>query len=849
MFERFTDRARRIVVLAQEEAKVLMHSYIGTEHLLLGMMRESGGVAYKALDALGLSIERVRSGVIDSVGMGSTIPTGHIPFTPRAKNALEISLREALELNHNYIGTEHILLGVMNEEQGMACQVLSEFGLTIETIRREILRVLAEEPEDEEQEDEAKEEAKEGEPKKDNNSPPKSNKKQDQFPTVLEKFGYNLTQSAKDGEIDPVIGREKETERLIQILCRRTKNNPVLIGDAGVGKTAIVEGLALAIANDLVPDKLAKKIVYTLDLNLLVAGSRYRGDFEERLKKIVKEIKNRGDIIVFIDEIHTLIGTGSAEGSLDAANILKPLLARGQIRTIGATTINEYRRSFERDGALERRFQKILVEEPSIDQALYILKGIRKRYEAYHKVSITDAALKAAVTLSDRYIHDRKLPDKAIDLLDEAASRVRLSADTDFPQMRDVVNRLIDIRARKKLAIEEERFEDANTIRVEEKAALKERIALKKQLESEDTPKPVVDEKIIAELISTATKIPVDTMSIEETARLREMEQHLQKRVIGQKEAIRALCSSIRRTRAGLKNPDRPAGSFIFAGPTGVGKTELARALADFLFADEESLITLDMSEYSEKHTVSRLFGPPPGYVGYEDGGQLTERIRRRPFSVILFDEIEKAHPDIFNSLLQILENGRLTDSRGKVVDFKNTIIIMTTNSGARDITASQPGFRAGPLKQQQFELMQGKITKELKKDFRPEFLNRVDEIIIFPHLDTEELRQISKIFAQEIIDRMEEKDITLSISDSAIDFLIERGKDLSMGARPMRRAFVTYVEDKIANEILDGNLKAGGKIVIDAGEEDTFATIESLQSSTKNQEGHAKEKESENPS
>ncbi|HRD09948.1 MAG TPA: ATP-dependent Clp protease ATP-binding subunit, partial [Candidatus Nanopelagicaceae bacterium] len=669
MFERFTDRARRVVVLAQEEARMLNHNYIGTEHILLGLIHEGEGVAAKGLESLGISLEAVRSQVEEIIGQGQQAPSGHIPFTPRAKKVLELSLREALQLGHNYIGTEHILLGLIREGEGVAAQVLVKLGADLNRVRQQVIQLLSGY--------QGKEAVASGPAE---GTPSTS--------LVLDQFGRNLTTAAREGKLDPVIGREKEIERVMQVLSRRTKNNPVLIGEPGVGKTAVVEGLAQAIIKGDVPETLKDKQLYSLDLGALVAGSRYRGDFEERLKKVLKEIRTRGDIILFIDEIHTLVGAGAAEGAIDAASILKPMLARGELQTIGATTLDEYRKHLEKDAALERRFQPIQVAEPSLAHTIEILKGLRDRYESHHKVSINDDAIVAAATLADRYISDRFLPDKAIDLLDEAGSRLRIRRMTAPPELRAFDDKIADVRKEKESAIDGQDFEKAASLRDKEKQLMAEKSEREKSWKAGDLDVVAeVDEELIAEVLSTATGIPVFKLTEAETSRLLRMEDELHKRVIGQEQAIKALSQAIRRTRAGLKDPKRPGGSFIFAGPSGVGKTELSRTLAQFLFGDDDALIQLDMSEYSEKHTASRLFGAPPGYVGYDEGGQLTEKVRRRPFSVVLFDEIEKAHPDIFNSLLQVLEEGRLTDAQGRQVDFKNTVIIMTTNLGTRDIS------------------------------------------------------------------------------------------------------------------------------------------------------------------
>src|SRR5215211_2542222 len=691
MFERFTDRARRVVVLAQEEARLLNHSYIGTEHILLGLIHEGEGVAAKALESLSISLEAVRNQVEEIIGQGGSSPSGHIPFTPRAKKVLELSLREALQLGHNYIGTEHILLGLIREGEGVAAQVLVKLGADLSRVRQQVIQLLSG-YQGGQGKGEAPAASSAGTGTKDDPATDKGNSQ------ILDQFGRNLTQLAREKKLDPMIGRQRELERVMQILSRRTKNNPVLIGEPGVGKTAIVEGLAQKIISNDIPDTLRNKQLYTLDLGALVAGSRYRGDFEERLKKVLKEIKTRGDIVLFIDEIHTLVGAGAAEGAIDAASILKPMLARGELQTIGATTLDEYRKHIEKDPALERRFQPIQVAEPSLAHTIEILKGLRDRYEAHHRVSITDSALVGAATLADRYINDRFLPDKAIDLIDEAGARLRIRRMTAPPDLREFDERIAQTRREKESAIDAQDFEKAASLRDKEKRLLGEKGEREKQWKAGDMDVVAeVDEELIAEVLATATGIPVFKLTEEESSRLLRMEDELHKRIVGMNDAIRALSQAIRRTRAGLKDPRRPGGSFIFAGPTGVGKTELAKTLAEFLFGDEDSLIQLDMSEYSEKHTVSRLFGSPPGYVGYEEGGQLTEKVRRKPFSVVLFDEVEKAHPEIFNSLLQILEEGRLTDSQGRVVDFKNTVIIMTTNLGTRDIAKGLSiGFSTG---------------------------------------------------------------------------------------------------------------------------------------------------------
>jgi ATP-dependent Clp protease ATP-binding subunit ClpC len=813
MFERFTDRARRVVVLAQEEARMLNHNYIGTEHILLGLIHEGEGVAAKALESLGISLDAVREQVQEIIGQGQQSPTGHIPFTPRAKKVLELSLREGLQLGHNYIGTEHILLGLIREGEGVAAQVLVKLGADLNRVRQQVIQLLSGY--------QGKESATAGVgPSAQEGTPSGS--------LVLDQFGRNLTQAAREGKLDPVIGRETEIERVMQVLSRRTKNNPVLIGEPGVGKTAVVEGLAQKIVRGEVPETLKDKQLYTLDLGALVAGSRYRGDFEERLKKVLKEIRTRGDIILFIDEIHTLVGAGAAEGAIDAASILKPMLARGELQTIGATTLDEYRKHIEKDAALERRFQPIQVAEPTLSHAIEILKGLRDRYEAHHRVSITDAALVAAANMADRYINDRYLPDKAIDLIDEAGARLRIRRMTAPPDLREFDEKIARTKREKEEAIDAQDFERAARLRDEEQKLVKARLEREKEWKSGDMDVVAeVDEELIAEVLAAATGIPVFKLTEEESSRLLHMEDELHKRIVGMDDAIKALSQAIRRTRAGLKDPRRPGGSFIFAGPTGVGKTELAKALAEFLFGDEDALITLDMSEYSEKHTVSRMFGSPPGYVGYEEGGQLTEKVRRRPFSVVLFDEVEKAHPDIFNSLLQILEDGRLTDSQGRVVDFKNTVIIMTTNLGTRDISKGVSlGFTAGNDAQSDYERMKNRVIDELKQHFRPEFLNRVDDIIVFPQLTQEEIVKIVDLMIARLDERLRDKDMGIELTPTAKNLLAVKGYDPVLGARPLRRAIQREIEDALSEKILYGELLPGQLVLVDATGEsknDTF--------------------------
>ena len=799
MFERFTDRARRVVVLAQEEARMLNHNYIGTEHILLGLIHEGEGVAAKSLESLGVSLESVRSQVEEIIGQGQQAPSGHIPFTPRAKKVLELSLREALQLGHNYIGTEHILLGLIREGEGVAAQVLVKLGADLNRVRQQVIQLLSGY--------QGKEPLTSGAP---NEGTPSTS-------LILDQFGRNLTQAARDGKLDPVIGREKEIERVMQVLSRRTKNNPVLIGEPGVGKTAVVEGLAQKIIKGDVPETLKDKQLYTLDLGSLVAGSRYRGDFEERLKKVLKEIRTRGDIILFIDEMHTLVGAGAAEGAIDAASILRPMLARGELQTIGATTLDEYRRYVEKDAALERRFQPIQVQEPSVAHAIEILRGLRDRYESHHKVTITDSALVSAATLADRYINDRQLPDKAIDLIDEAGARLRINRMTAPPDLREFDNKIADVRKEKESAIDAQDFEKAAALRDKEKTLIAEKNEREREWKAGDLDVVAeVDDDLIAEVLAMSTGVPVAKLTEAESKRLLRMEEELHKRVIGQEDAIKALSKSIRRTRAGLKDPKRPGGSFIFAGPSGVGKTELSKTLAQFLFGDENALIMLDMSEYSERHTVSRLFGSPPGYVGYEEGGQLTEKVRRKPFSVVLFDEVEKAHPDIFNSLLQILEDGKLTDSQGRMVDFKNTVIIMTTNLGSRDISKGVGlGFSMGDDVEGSYDRMKMKVNEELKQHFRPEFLNRLDDVIVFHQLTRPEILQIVELMITSLDERLKDKDMGLILTDQAKELLVDKGYDQSLGARPMRRTIQREIEDILSEKILFGELTAGNLVVV----------------------------------
>src|SRR5579863_4153757 len=821
MFERFTDRARRVVVLAQEEARMLNHNYIGTEHILLGLIHEGEGVAAKALESLGISLEAVRQQVEEIIGQGQQAPSGHIPFTPRAKKVLELSLREALQLGHNYIGTEHILLGLIREGDGVAAQVLVKLGADLNRVRQQVIQLLH---------------GYQGkEPTATGTTPGES---APSTSLVLDQFGRNLTQGAREGKLDPVIGREKEIERVMQVLSRRTKNNPVLVGAPGVGKTAVVEGLAQKIVKGEVPETLKDKQLYTLDLGSLVAGSRYRGDFEERLKKVLKEIRTRGDIIMFIDEIHTLVGAGAAEGAIDAASILKPMLARGELQTVGATTLDEYRKHVEKDAALERRFQPVKVEQPTVALTIDILKGLRDRYESHHSVTITDQALVAAANLSDRYIADRYLPDKAIDLIDEAGSRLRIRRMATPPTYKKLDEEIGRLRSDKESAIERGAYEQAKKLAEQEKERLDRKDAQEAEWRAEGIDLfDVVDEEVIAEVLANWTGIPVYRLTEEETAKLLRMEDELHKRVIGQEPAIAALARSIRRTRAGLKDPKRPSGSFIFLGPSGVGKTETAKALAEFLFGDESALVQLDMSEYMEKHTVSRLVGSPRGYVGYEEGGQLTEAVRRKPFSVVLFDEVEKAHPDVFNALLQILEDGRLTDAQGRSVDFKNTVIIMTSNLGTADLRKASVGF-AKTSEAVTYEKMKAKVNDALKAHFRPEFLNRIDDVIVFHELTKDEVTEIIDLMIKRLRNQLESQGLAIELTQEAKYFVVDKGYDPTLGARPLRRALQRLVEDPLSEKILWKEFRAGETIIVDietdaeaAGEPViVFQSIEGLQ-------------------
>ena len=822
MFERFTDRARRVIVLAQEEARELNHNYMGTEHILLGLIKEGEGVAAKALESMGINLDDVRREVIDIIGHGTQPVTGHIPFTPRAKKVLELSLREGLQMGHKYIGTEFLLLGLIREGDGVAAQVLIKLGADLPRVRQQVIQLLSGYEGGEGQNPESPQQGQPGfagagaGPRA--GGGPQGGERSNSL--VLDQFGRNLTAAAKEGKLDPVVGRDKEIERVMQVLSRRTKNNPVLIGEPGVGKTAVVEGLALDIANGKVPETLKDKQVYSLDLGSLVAGSRYRGDFEERLKKVLKEINQRGDIILFIDEIHTLVGAGAAEGAIDAASLLKPKLARGELQTIGATTLDEYRKHIEKDAALERRFQPVQVDEPSVEDTVQILKGLRDRYEAHHRVSYTDDALKAAATLSDRYINDRFLPDKAVDLLDEAGARMRIKRMTAPEDLREVDDRISEVRKEKEAAIDAQDFEKAAGLRDTERKLGEERSAKEKKWRSDDLEEIAeVGEDQIADVLANWTGIPVFKLTESESNRLLNMEDELHKRIIGQDEAVKAVSRSIRRTRAGLKDPNRPSGSFIFAGPSGVGKTELSKALAEFLFGDDDSLIQVDMGEFHDRFTASRLFGAPPGYVGYEEGGQLTEKVRRKPFSVVLFDEIEKAHKEIYNTLLQVLEEGHVTDGQGRNVDFKNTVLIFTSNLGTADI--SKPvglGFTGDTATdaEAQYERMKGKVNDELKKHFRPEFLNRIDDIVVFKQLNQDEIVKMVDLLIGRVDKNLAAQDMGIELTENAKNLLAVRGFDPVLGARPLRRTIQREIEDILSEKILFGEIGAGEIITVD---------------------------------
>lgn len=798
MFERYTERARKVIILAQDEAVRLKHNHIGTEHLLLGLLREREGLAAKILDSFDITLELVRSELENMVDRTEYQGSKEVAFTPRAKRVLELALDETRRMGHNYVGTEHILLGILREGEGVGAQILRRLGLDLEMVRNRLYELLNESSGSQE-------------------SFPDAPSHRESRTPVLDEFSRDLTQLALERKLDPVIGREKEIERVIQILSRRTKNNPVLIGEPGVGKTAIVEGLAQKIVKGEVPEILKGKRVVSLDLAAVVAGTKYRGEFEKRLKKIISEIVQTKEVILFIDEVHTLVGAGAAEGAIDAANILKPALARGELQAIGATTITEYRKYIEKDSALERRFQPVYVDEPSVEVTIAILKGIRERYEEHHKVRITDEALEAAAKLSQRYIADRYLPDKAIDVMDEAASRVRLRATVLPPELKELEARIEEVRRQKERAVRNQDFEEAARYRdEEERLKRKYRESREAWLREVDATRPLVTEEDVAAVVSSWTGIPVSRLAMEEREKLVHMEEEIHKRIVGQEEAVKAVCRAIRRSRAGLKDPRRPIGSFIFLGPSGVGKTELAKALAEFLFGREDALITLDMSEYMEKFTVSRLVGSPPGYVGYEEGGQLTEKVRRRPYSVVLFDEIEKANPEIFNILLQIMEEGRLTDAQGRVVDFKNTIIIMTSNLGARMI-ASQGGIGFGDRKDEglSYQEIKHRVMEEVKRVFTPEFLNRVDEIIVFRPLKQKEIEQIVELLMKETRNRLKEHGMDIELTPEARSFIAREGYDPNFGARPLRRAIQRLVEDPLSELILNGVFKEGDRIIV----------------------------------
>lgn len=793
LFGRFTERAQKVLALSQEEAIRLNHSNVGTEHILLGLVREGEGIAAKALFGIGLTPEKIQKEVENLIGVGKeAVQTPQ--YTPRAKKVIELSMDEARKLGHSYVGTEHILLGLIREGEGVAARVLSNLGVSLNKARQQVLQLLG------------------------NNDAGSAGSSTSNVNTpTLDSLARDLTQVAREGGLDPVIGRSKEIQRVIEVLSRRTKNNPVLIGEPGVGKTAIAEGLAQQIVNNEVPEILRNKRVMTLDMGTVVAGTKYRGEFEDRLKKVMDEIKQAGNIILFIDELHTLIGAGGAEGAIDASNILKPSLARGELQCIGATTLDEYRKYIEKDAALERRFQPIMVDEPTVEESIQILHGLRDRYEAHHRVAITDEAIEAAVKLSDRYITDRFLPDKAIDVIDEAGSKVRLRSYATPPSLKELEAKLESVRKEKDAAVQSQEFEKAASLRDMEQRLREELENTKKswkEKQGKENSQVTVDD--VAEVVSSWTGIPVAKIAETETEKLLKLEEILHSRVIGQSEAVKAIAKAVRRARAGLKDPKRPIGSFIFLGPTGVGKTELARALAEAMFGDEDAMIRIDMSEYMEKHSTSRLVGSPPGYVGYEEGGQLTEKVRRKPYSVVLLDEIEKAHPDVFNILLQVLEDGRLTDSKGRTVDFRNTVLIMTSNIGAESLQRTKyVGFNVQDG-EQDYKDMKDRVMEELKKAFRPEFLNRIDEIIVFHSLEKEHLHQIVDLLLKTLYERLKEQEIELVLTEAAKDKLVEEGYNPEYGARPLRRAIQKNIEDLLSEEILKGNVQPGGQVTID---------------------------------
>ncbi|MCC0177913.1 ATP-dependent Clp protease ATP-binding subunit [Waterburya agarophytonicola K14] len=805
MFERFTEKAIKVIMLAQEEARRLGHNFVGTEQILLGLIGEGTGVAAKVLKSMGVNLKDARIEVEKIIGRGSGFVAVEIPFTPRAKRVLELSLEEARQLGHNYIGTEHLLLGLIREGEGVAARVLENLGVDLSKVRTQVIRMLGETAEVA--------------------AGSSGTQGRNKTPT-LDEFGSNLTQMAGEGKLDPVVGRQKEIERVIQILGRRTKNNPVLIGEPGVGKTAIAEGLAQRIANKDIPDILEEKRVVTLDIGLLVAGTKYRGEFEERLKKIMDEIRQAGNVILVIDEVHTLIGAGAAEGAIDAANILKPALARGELQCIGATTLDEYRKHIERDAALERRFQPVQVGEPSVDETIEILFGLRERYEQHHKLKILDEALEAAAKLSDRYISDRFLPDKAIDLIDEAGSRVRLINSQLPPAAKELDKELREILKQKDDAVRSQDFDKAGELRdreMEIKEEIRNIASTKKNEDDGGEESPFVDAEEIAHIVASWTGVPVNKITESESEKLMHMEDTLHQRIIGQEDAVKATSRAIRRARVGLKNPNRPIASFIFSGPTGVGKTELTKALATYFFGSEDAMIRLDMSEYMERHTVSKLIGSPPGYVGYNEGGQLTEAVRRRPYTVVLFDEIEKAHPDIFNMLLQILEDGRLTDAKGRTVDFKNTLLILTSNIGSKVIEKGGGGLGfefADDQAEAKYNRIRSLVNEELKSYFRPEFLNRLDEIIVFRQLNKDEVKEISELLLKEVFQRLTEKEITLEVTEKFKERLVDEGFNPAYGARPLRRAIMRLLEDVLAEEILSGRLQEGDTATVDIDED-----------------------------
>ena len=795
MFGRFTERAQKVLALAQEEAIRIGHNNIGTEHILLGLVREGEGIAAKALFGLGLGAEKIQQEVENLIGKGQE-STQTIHYTPRAKKVIELSMDEARKLGHSYVGTEHILLGLIREGEGVAARVLNNLGVSLNKARQQVLQLLGSNESSGHQ----------GGASTNANTP------------TLDSLARDLTAIAREGTLDPVIGRSKEIQRVIEVLSRRTKNNPVLIGEPGVGKTAIAEGLAQQIVHNEVPEILRDKRVMTLDMGTVVAGTKYRGEFEDRLKKVMDEIRQAGNIILFIDELHTLIGAGGAEGAIDASNILKPSLARGELQCIGATTLDEYRKYIEKDAALERRFQPIRVDEPTLEESIQILKGLRDRYEAHHRVSINDAAIDAAVKLSDRYISDRFLPDKAIDLIDEAGSKVRLRSYTTPPNLKELEVKLEEVRKEKDASVQSQEFEKAASLRDTEqrlREQLEETKKSWKAKQGKENSEVTVED--IASVVSSWTGIPVSKLAQTETEKLLNLEEILHSRVIGQEEAVKAVSKAVRRARAGLKDPKRPIGSFVFLGPTGVGKTELARALAEAMFGDEDAMIRIDMSEYMEKHSTSRLVGSPPGYVGYEEGGQLTEKVRRKPYSVILLDEIEKAHPDVFNILLQVLEDGRLTDSKGRTVDFRNTVLIMTSNVGAQALKKNKyVGFNIQDNTDQDYKDMKGKVMEELKKAFRPEFLNRIDEIIVFHALEKKHLQEIVTLLSDQLVKRLREQDISLELTGAAKEKISKEGYDPEYGARPLRRAIQKHIEDRLSEELLRGTLLTGQNVIID---------------------------------